>query len=280
MVFGCMPNDGGYLLLNEDEKNYIAEKESDMLPFVKRFVGSEEFINNTTRYCFWFKGSTPRQLRKNSLVTQRLCMVKAHRESSAREATQKRSDFPTLFGEIRQSTTDYLLIPRVSSEKRPYIPLGFMAEEVIAGDTCLVIPNATLYEFGVMTSSVHMAWTRYVCGRLKSDYRYSASIVYNNFPWPNPSSKQKQALEMAAQVVLDTRALFPDSSLADLYDPLTMPPELAKAHQKLDKAVETAYGRTFANDAQRVAYLFELYQKLNAELFVDTKRRGKGRNLL
>jgi hypothetical protein len=154
-----------------------------------------------------------------------------------------------------------------------------MAEEVIAGDTCLVIPDAALYEFGVMTSSVHMAWTRYVCGRLKSDYRYSASIVYNNFPWPNPSSKQQVAIETAAQAVLDARALFPDSSLADLYDPLTMPPELAKAHQKLDKAVEAAYGRTFASDAERVAYLFELYQKLNAELFVDSGMRGKGRKV-
>jgi hypothetical protein len=277
MVFGSMPNDGGYLLLNEDEKNYIAEKEADMLPFVKRFVGSDDFINNKTRYCFWFQGSTPRQLRKNSLVTQRLQMVKAHRESSAREATQKLSAFPTLFGEIRQPKTDYLLIPRVSSEKRPYIPLGFMAEEVIVGDTCLVIPNAALYEFGVITSTMHMAWTRRVCGRLKSDYRYSASIVYNNFPWPQPDDKQQASIEVAAQAVLDARALFPDSSLADLYDPVAMPPELAKAHQKLDKAVEAAYGRTFANDAERVAYLFELYQKLNAELFVDTKKRGKGR---
>jgi hypothetical protein len=271
--------DGGHLLLNEDEKNYIAEKEPDMLPFVKRFVGSYEFINNTTRYCLWFKENIPQQLRHNSLVIQRLQMVKSHRRRSVRAATQKLADSPALFGEIRQPDSDYLLIPSTSSEKRAYIPIGFIDKDTISSDANLLIPNATLYDFGVLTSTMHMAWTRRVCGRLKSDYRYSASIVYNNFPWPTPTAKQRAAIEKAAQDVLDTRARFPDSTLADLYDPLFMPPSLAKAHQRLDKAIERAYGRAFANDVERVAYLFELYQKLNAELFVDTKKRGKGRKV-
>jgi hypothetical protein len=196
---------------------------------------------------------------------------------SDREATRKLADFPTLFGEIRQPNTDYLLIPRVSSERRRYIPIGFLNKNVIAGDSTLVIPNATLYEFGVLTSSMHMAWVRYVCGRLKSDYRYSASIVYNNYPWPSSSAKQKKDIETAAQGVQDARNKYPDLSLATLYDSNTMIPELVKAHQKLDKAVEAAYGRAFDDDSQRVAYLFELYQKLCGELFVEGKKRGKGR---
>jgi hypothetical protein len=150
-----------------------------------------------------------------------------------------------------------------------------MPKEVIVGDTCSTVPNATMYEFGIITSSMHMAWMRCVCGRLKSDYRYSGTIVYNNFPWPTPTDKQKEAIEEAAQAVLDARALFPGSSLADLYDPLTMPPGLLKAHQRLDKAVEKAYGRGFEGDAGRVAYLFELYQKFSGELFTTEKKKGR-----
>jgi hypothetical protein len=194
---------------------------------------------------------------------------------SDREATRKLAEFPTLFGEIRQPDTDYLLIPRVSSERRRYIPIGFLNKNVIAGDSTMVIPDATLYEFGMLTSSMHMAWVRYVCGRLKSDYRYSASIVYNNYPWPSPSVKQKKSIETAAQGVLDARKKYPDLSLATLYDSNTMIPELVKAHQKLDKTVEAAYGRSFDDDGQQVAFLFELYQKLSGELFVEKK---KGRN--
>jgi hypothetical protein len=167
----------------------------------------------------------------------------------------------------------------VSSEKRNYIPIGFIDKNTIAGDSTQIIPNATLYEFGIITSKMHMAWTRYVCGRLESRYRYSASIVYNNFPWPEPMEKQKAAIETAAEAVLDARTIFPTCSLAAYYDPLTMPVELAKAHHKLDKAVEKAYGREFAHDSERVAYLFELYQKLSGELFVDTQKRGKGRKV-
>jgi hypothetical protein len=170
-------------------------------------------------------------------------------------------------------------VPSTSSEKRKYIPIGFVDKNTISSDANLLIPNATLYEFGVITSAMHMAWMRYVCGRLKSDYRYSASIVYNNFPWPTPSDKQKKGIESAAQEVLDARQIYPELSLASLYEPNTMIPELTKAHQKLDKAVEAAYGRTFANDAEQVAYLFELYQKLSGELFKEEKKRGKGRKV-
>jgi hypothetical protein len=279
MVFGNMPNDGGGLLLTETERNAIASNEPDMLPFVRPYMGSDEFINNRTRYCLWLSESNPRIIRRNSLVKKRLEQVKSYREKSRRESTRRLAEYPGVFGEIRQTGDDYLLIPRVSSEKRIYIPMGFMSANVIASDACLIIPTATLYHFGVLTSTMHMAWTRRVCGRLKSDYRYSASIVYNNFPWPTSTIKQQTAIETAAQAVLDARARFPQSSLADLYDPVAMPPELVKAHQKLDKAVEAAYGRTFANDAERVAYLFELYQRLNAELFVDTKKRGKGKKI-
>jgi len=183
------------------------------------------------------------------------------------------ADFPTLFGEIRQPETNYLLIPRVSSERRKCIPIGFLSKDVIAGDSTLVIPNATLYEFGILTSIMHMAWVRYVCGRLEMRYRYSASIVYNNYPWPSPTGKQASAIETAAQNVLDARNKYPDLSLATLYDSNTMIPELVKSHQKLDKAVEAAYGRAFEDDGQRVALLFELWQNAVGELFVE----GKGR---
>ncbi|MDR1655266.1 MAG: methylase, partial [Treponema sp.] len=189
------------------------------------------------------------------------------------------ADFPSLFGEIRQPVTDYILVPRHSSERRKYVPIGFVSKNVIVGDSNSCIPNATLYEFGIITSVMHMAWMRYVCGRIKSDYRYSGTIVYNNFPWPKPSDKQKKNIEELAQNILDVRNIFSKDSFAVLYDPLTMPPKLVKAHQKLDKAVETAYGRTFDDDSQRAAYLFELYQKLSGELFVETRKRGKGRRV-
>jgi hypothetical protein len=279
MVFGNMPNDGGNFLLTEEEKSRILEKEPDIKRLIRPFLGADEFINNIPRYCIWLKDVSPAKYKNSKEIQHRISEVRKLRAGSTREATRKLADFPTLFGEIRQPQTDYLLIPRVSSERRRYIPIGFFRKEVVAGDTCLLIPNATFYEFGVITSTMHMAWVRYVCGRLKSDYRYSASIVYNNYPWPNPTDKQKAAIENAAQSVLDVRKKYPELSLATLYDSNTMLPELVKAHQKLDKAVEAAYGRTFDDDSQRVAYLFELYQKLSGELFVETKRRGKGRKI-
>jgi hypothetical protein len=279
MVFGNMPNDGGNFLLTEAEKNQILENEPDIKELIRPFLGADEFINNIPKYCIWLKDISPAKYQKSKEIQRRISEVRKLRSNSTREATRKLADFPTLFGEIRQPVLDYILIPRHSSENRKYIPMGFINKYIIAGDSNIIIPNATNYEFGIITSTMHMAWVRYVCGRIKSDYRYSASIVYNNYPWPDPTDKQKTAIEIAAQSVLEARKKYPELSLATLYDNNTMLPELVKAHQKLDKAVEAAYGRTFDDDSQRVAYLFELYQKLSGELFVETKKRGKGRKI-
>jgi hypothetical protein len=275
MNFGNMPADGGEFLFTAEEKDDFLSKEPGASPFFRRFISANEFINNKERWCLWLADIEPNQLKKMKHLLQRVHNVKKIREVSARPHL---ADTPHLFAQITQpGGKDFILIPRHSSENRKYIPIGMFTASNIAADSCLIVPDGTLYHFGVLTSIMHMAWMRCVCGRLKSDYRYSKDIVYNNFPWPTPKDKQKAAIEEAARVVLDTRSLFPRSSLADLYDPLTMPPELVKAHQKLDKAVETAYSRTFDDDSQRVAYLFELYQKLSGELFVETKKRGKGR---
>jgi hypothetical protein len=209
-------------------------------------------------------------------ILKRAEAVKQFRLASVAPSTREYAVSPSLFRD-RNNPESFIVVPRVSSENRSYVPMGFFDRNSIAGDTCMIIPNGTIYHFGILTSTMHMAWMRQVCGRLKSDYRYSKDIVYNNFPWPTPTDKQKAAIETAAQAVLDARARFPNSSLADLYDPLSMPPVLAKAHQTLDKAVEAAYGRIFADDSQRVVYLFERYQKLSGELFAETKKRGKGR---
>jgi hypothetical protein len=273
MVFGNMPNDGGYYLLTEEERETLIKEEPDITKVIRPFMGAVEFINNIPKYCIWLNGIPPEKHRNIKAVQIRIEKVKSHRQSSAREATRKLAEFPTIFGEIRQPETDYLFIPRVSSERRRYIPIGFMSKKIIAGDTALVLPSAGLYEFGILTSAIHMAWMSYVGGRLKSDYRYSASIVYNNFPWPSPATKQKERIEKEARIVLETRDRYPDSSLADLYDPNTMPPALVKAHQKLDKAVEAAYGKTFTNDADRVAHLFYLYQTLTEGLIAKKARR-------
>jgi hypothetical protein len=214
-------------------------------------------------------------------VAGRVGKVKAYRLESRRETTVKLAGVPALFGEIRQPETDYILIPAHSSERRSFIPIGFMSPTVIAGNANLCVSDATPYHFGVLTSLMHMAWVRHVCGRLKSDYRYSNSLVYNNFPWPEPPDMQKDAISRAAQGVLDARAKFPGSTLADLYDPVTMPPELARAHADLDKAVDKAYGKTaFASEMERVAFLFERYEALTRPLLPPTrsgrKRRGSG----
>jgi hypothetical protein len=279
MVFGSMPNDGGHFLLSEDEKKELLEKEPELKDLIRPFLGADEFINNIPRYCIWLKGVSPEKYQKSKEIQRRISAVKKHRETSRRGATKALADFPALFGEIRQPETDYLLIPSVTTNKRKYIPIGFMRSNTISSNLNLMVPNATLYEFGILTSTMHMAWTRYVCGRLGNGLRYSASIVYNNFPWPSPTEKQRAVIGSAAQDVLDARKIYPELSLAILYDPNTMIPELVKAHHKLDKAVESAYGRKFDNDSQRVAYLFELYQSLTGELFKDEKKRGKGRKI-
>lgn len=279
LSFGNMPNDGGYLLLDDHEKEQLLQAEPQAKPFVKRFISADEFINGLSRWCLWLVDVSPKQLQNMPQVLHRVKQVKKLRLASSRAGTQKLALTPSLFGEIRQPNTNYLLLPRHSSENRVYVPFGFFDKDHIVADSCLALPLTTLYHFGVLTSLMHNAWMRTVCGRLESRYRYSVSIVYNNFPWPlNPTAKQQQAIEEAAQGVLDARALFPEATLADLYDPLTMPPALLKAHQKLDKAVDRAYGRTeFKSEAERVAFLFELYQKYTSLFPAEkpTKRRKK-----
>jgi hypothetical protein len=275
ILFGSMPNDGGNFLLTEEEKEKLIKNEPEAKKWIKPFLSAKEFINNEKRYCLWLVGIQPHELRKLPLVTQRVENVKKLRIESKRESTRKLANFPTLFGENRQPNSDYLLIPRVSSEKRRYIPIGFFSSEYIASDSCLIVPNGTLYLFGILTSEMHTNWVKYVCGRLKSDYRYSNTIVYNNYPFPeNVTDKQREKVEKFAQIVLDTRAKYPNSSLADLYDPLTMPPDLVKAHQNLDKAVDLCYrSQPFANELNRIEFLFNLYENLATPLLKPEKKK-------
>ena len=276
IVFGSMANDGGFLILQDDEKENLIKSQPLAAKWIRPFLGAEEFINNKSRWCLWLAGINPSELRTIPEVYERVLSVKKHRLSSNRAATNKLANTPYLFGEIRQPSSIYLMLPRVSSELRKFIPIGYLPPEIIASDAALTISNATLFHFGILTSTQHNAWMRTVAGRLKSDYRYSANIVYNNFPWPTPTDAQRSAIETAAQGVLDARAHYPDSSLADLYDPLTMPPELVKAHAKLDKAVDAAYGYKGANsDAERVAFLFGLYQDLIGALAKTTESKPK-----
>ena len=281
MIFGSMPNDGGHLLLSEPEKQELIVAEPQAEKWIKPFLNAEEFLHNKPRYCLWLVDCPPNELQAMPLVRKRVAAVRAHRQSSTRLTTQKLANTPMLFGEVRQSTSEYLMVPRVTSENRTYIPVGYVSSDIIAGDRNFQIPETTLYGFGVFTSLMHMAWMRAVCGRLESRYTYSASIVYNNFPWPkDPSEKQTAEIGGKAQAVLDARAQFPDSTLADLYDPLSMPPALQKAHQALDKAVDRAYRKTpFNNEADRVAFLFDLYQQYTAPLLPKKKtpRRGARR---
>lgn len=260
-----MPNDGGFLCdFDTEKKNEIVDKYPAAEKMFRKFLGASEFLNNKERWCLWLKDISPADLKNVSPVMDAIQKVRESRENSNRSTTKKLADFPTLFGEIRQPDSNYLLMPRTSSENRRYIPIGFMPPTVIASDAATIIPNATLYHFGVLTSNVHNSWIRAVAGRLKSDYRYSGSVVYNNFPWPNPTDEQKAKIEKTAQAILDARALFPDSSLADLYDPLTMPTELLKAHQANDRAVMQAYGLNIAqtSEADCVAFLMRRYQDL------------------
>lgn len=276
--FGNQPIDGGYFILNEEEFAELLQHEPEAEKFVRPFLGADEFINNILRYCLWLRDAKPDELRRLPLVMQRVQAVKAFRLESKRQATNELAATPTQFAFVSHPDSNYLLFPSVSSERRNFIPIGFMPPEVIASNLCLIVPNATVYHFGILTSSMHMAWVRYTCGRMKSDYRYSNSIVYNNFPWPDePTDKQRAAIEAAAQAVLDARAQFPQSSLADLYDPLTMPPALVKAHQALDRAVDACYRKAaFASDAQRVEFLFERYRQLTS-LLPTAKKYSRSR---
>jgi type I restriction-modification system DNA methylase subunit len=351
MNYGNMPIDDGHLILSEDEHACAIENEPGIRPWIRRYYGGDEFINGLRRWCLWLVGASPDVIGNSPFIRERVERCRAFRMASGRAATNELAKTPSLFGEIRHPSGSYLLIPKVSSENRAFIPTGFLGSYAIASGTCLIVPEATLAEFGVLASQMHMAWMRAVAGRMKSDYQYSNGIVYNNFPWPElaavpfslrekvpkadegsdlasdievhregvPSSpkeascgasgaarhllpegegnsnhakgegknKHVAAIETSAQGVLDARAAFPDATLADLYDPLTMPPMLAKAHQALDRAVDAAYiaaekaaGRKppkLGSDAERVAFLFERYQALTSLLPVAKKPAARRR---
>ena len=260
MSKGSQPTDGGYLILDSDEAAALTQKYPVAQQFVKRFIGSAEFINNRYRYCLWLKGIAPNLYRNIPEVIERLKMVTECRQNSPTASVKKDAATPALFTQIRQPTTPYLVVPEVSSERRKYIPIGFLTPDIVASNKLYILPEATSYMFGVLISNVHMAWMRAVCGRLKSDYSYSPA-VYNNFPWPTPTDAQKAAIEHTAQAILDARALYPDCSLADLYDEVTMPVELRRAHQANDKTVMQAYGfwGSVKTESDCVARLMEMY---------------------
>ena len=263
MVFGSMANDGGNLIITIDEKEGLISKFPQIAPYIKSFLGAEEFINNKKRFCLWLVGVSPLIIRSCPPILERIEKVQNLRANSSRPGTRKMADYPALFGENRQPDSNYLLVPRVSSERRRYVPMGFLDKDIVASDAVQFIPSATLYHFGVLTSNVHMAWMRVVCGRLEMRYRYSKDIVYNNFPWCQPTEEQKAKIEQTAQAILDARAKYPDSSLADLYDEVTMPPELRKAHQENDRAVMAAYGFSpKMTESECVAELFKMYQEI------------------
>ncbi len=281
MSKGSQPTDGGNLLMTDEEKQQYIQQEPSGEDFIRRFISSDEFINGRNRWCFWLIDIQPNQLKQLPILLKRVAATKQMRLASPKISTVKWAQFPSVFTENRQPDSSYVLIPRHSSENRKYIPIGFFDNSNIAADSCNYIPNATLYHFGILTSEMHMTWVKYVCGRLKSDYRYSNTIVYNNYPFPeNISDKQKQKVEIAAQTVLDTRAKYPDSSLADLYDPRTMPPDLVKAHQILDKAVDLCYRpQAFINELNRIEFLFNLYEILNMPLLKPEQKKKRSRKI-
>ena len=267
ICLGGQPIDDGNLILTLEEKEYLLKKEPQAAVFLRPFMMGKDFIDRKPRYCLWLKNANPTILRKCPFVVDRIAKVKAFRLLSKRSSTLKSANEPTLFGAPFECKSNYVALPKVSSENRKYIPMDYLTPDVIPGDKLFCIQEASLYHFGVLMSNVHMTWMRVTCGRLKSDYSYSNTIVYNNFPWPSPTEAQREKIERTAQAILDARAKYPDSSLADLYDELTMPAELRKAHEQNDCAVMEAYGldsKTAGDEKETyiVAELFRLYQKL------------------
>ncbi len=256
--------DDGHLWISGDEYQAIIDKEPNLAPLIKQHMSAEDFINRKTNYCFWLKGVSPKEYASSKILRERLQAVRDYRNSSNRPATKKMAEYPMLFAEIRQPDSEYIMIPVVSSEKRRYIPMAFLSPEIINSYASISVPNTGIYHFGVLCSNVHNAWMRAICGRLEMRYRYATSLVYNNFPWPTPTAAQKAKIEETAQAILDARAKYPDCSLADLYDELTMPGELRTAHQRNDKAVMQAYGfwGKLNTEAECVAELMKMYQEL------------------
>ena len=266
MNFGNQPRDGGHFVLTEEEKESLIQQEPALAKWIRPYIGAEEFIKQKSRYCLWLREAQPTDIKQSNILYERVLAVREFRLASSAKTTQGYAKVPQLFAQITQPEgVDCLLVPRVSSERRRYAPIGFIKAGLVASDAVQIIPNATLYHFGILTSNVHMAWMRVVCGRLKSDYRYSKEQVYNTFPWPNPTEAQKTKIEQTAQTILDVRAKFPESSLADLYDEVTMPSELRKAHQDNDRAVMQAYGfpvKSIFTESQCVAELFKMYKDI------------------
>jgi hypothetical protein len=272
---GNQPTDGGYLILSKDEKIEYLANEPKGAKFIKILVSGREFLNGIERYCFWIVDSF-NEIRDLPILQERIKNCKETRLNSSFADTRKLAERPYQFRDLKNPET-FIVIPATTSENRKYIPFAFLNKDYIPSNSVYIISDANLFHFGVLMSATHMAWVKTVCGRLKSDFRYSKDIVYNNYPWPdNPNEKQIKAIETAAQKVLDTRLQFPNSSLADLYDPLTMPPALVKAHNELDKAVDLAYRpQPFTSEANRMVFLFELYEKYTADLFTKEKPKKK-----
>ena len=274
--------DGGFFILSDEEKKQILLREPFLKSYIKRLWSAEEFINNKLKWCFWLKEIKPEILKQSKELIVRINEIKEFRLKSTRTRTHEMSKYPNLFGEERQPNTDFLLIPKVSSENRKYIPIGYMTPNDIITDKVFSCPNATTYHFGIITSQMHITWMSNTCGRMKSDYSYSNTIVYNNFPWPeNPTEKQIRNIENSVKKILEIRASFASSTLADLYNYLTMPPALVKAHDELDKAVDLAYRpQPFTSEAKRMEFLFELYEKYTADLFTTEKVKKSKKKIL
>ncbi len=280
-IYGNKPADGGHLILDDTQKQQVLARYPELAPIVQPMISAEEYLHGQSRWCLWIGDSDLPVFGKHPFVRERLDAVRAFRESSTKAPTRALAALPFRFAEVRQPEHNYLLIPRHSSENRRYIPFGYFSANIIVHDSCTALPNATPYHFGVLTSAMHMAWVRQVCGRLESRYRYSANLVYNNFPWPvEASAAHKDEVAERAQAVLDARRPFLDagSTLADLYDPLTMPGALLAAHQALDHAVDKCYRREpFESERKRVEFLFELYEKLTAPLAAQAKDKRRKR---
>ncbi len=277
IIYGNKIVDGGYYLFNDAEKSEFIEKEPEAMKYFKPILSGDEFINGKNRWVLDLKEILPNELKKYPLIYERVKAVAKYRSESSKDSTREKSKTPTLFAETRQPESNFLLIPRTSSELRKYIPFGFYSKDYIVNDSCIALPNATLYLFGHLTSQMHITWVKYTCGRLKSDFRYSNTIVYNNYPFPKDvSNKQKERVEKAAQKVLDARANYPTSSLADMYDPICMPPNLVKAHKELDKAVDLCYrSQLFTNERARIEFLFDLYSGYVAPLQAQIDKQYK-----
>jgi hypothetical protein len=278
LIYGNKIVDGGFFLFTEKEKAEFLKKEPNAKKYLKEIISGEEFLSNKKRFCLWLKDADPSELKKLPEILKRIENVKEFRLKSTKAATRAKAQIPSQFAEYRQPSSDFLIIPRTSSENRKYIPFAFFTKNYIVNDSCTALPNCSTFHFGILTSEMHMCWVKYVCGRLKSDFRYSNNLVYNNFPWPQDLPKQKiQGVEKLTAQVLRIRERYPKSSLADLYDPLTMPADLVKAHQDLDRFVDTCYrAQPFETEMQRIEFLFDLYKQYTQPLFgSEKKKKGK-----